>query len=140
MIVAVLVVPAEGDPGGLLARGGCEARPPLVHRRIALITDPAYTWLNGWRTQGSIASDVESALPLWWDGALVPEGWDRARRVYAASCADHPDVIADRAYDTPSPGMQRLLALADMLVSHGLVASRVVRLTRDADGRLVEVP
>lgn len=131
---AVLVVPAEGDPGGLLAAGPCGSAPPAVYRI------PGEDWQPGLAPKPDRPPPkiLRFALPLWWDGALVPEGWDRARRVYGVSCADYPDVIADRAYDTPLPGMQRLQALADMLVSHGLVASRVVRLAL-VDGRLVEV-
>jgi hypothetical protein len=91
-----------------------------------------------WGLVWTLWTEQGGALPLWWDGELVPEGWDRARRVYAAACAAYPDTIADRAHETANPELPRVLALADMLVSHGLVAARVVRLAR-VDGRRVEV-
>jgi hypothetical protein len=125
-IVAVLVVPAEKDPAGLLAEGRC-GWPPAV-----AWTDhqpDGWHWRVGNTRKGH-------ALPLWWDGALVPEGWDRARRAWFNSVAVSHD--AEAVYEMFDPTLELMLPLADSLVGTGL-ASRVARLTRDAEGRLVEV-
>ncbi len=75
-----------------------------------------------------------NALPLWWDGALVPEGWDRLRRVWLASTGHTPLAIGHRSIVTRDQA--EMMALD--VVRLGL-ATRVVRLARDADDRLVEV-
>lgn len=128
-VVAVLVVPAPGDPGGLLAPGACGARPPLV-RRWDTARGP--WWGRHYCPEGSVVTD-DYGLPLWWDGCLVPEGWDRLRRrlraawpgreMWPAHMPDDPtrDMVAGYAIRIP-----------DQLVS------RVVLLTR-VDGRLVEL-
>lgn len=128
-IVAVLVIPAEGDPGGLLARGRLRAMPPSVHARLRESVDDTEVgvWGRPWAPQYK----SESALPLWWDGALVPEGWDRAQR--AANTHDTLDEDLFRVH----PDFDDVDAFAGGLVECGL-ASRVVRLAR-VDGRLVEV-
>lgn len=130
-IVGVLVVPAEGDPGGLLRVGVLGARPPVarrfVHRdlgvwessvvEVTTLADP-----SRWPSQ-------ELALVLWWDDALVPEGWDRARRV---------PILPFGGWERDPTYPLEAEMLARRLVAGGL-ASRVVRLAR-VDGRLVEVP
>ena len=62
MIAAILLVPAEGDPHGLLAEGPCGARPPMA-------------WLRGrrdgiWRPAPWFPDEREPlwALVLAWDG------------------------------------------------------------------------
>ena len=150
-IVAVLVVAAEGDPGGLLAPGRCGAQPPMVHRAVReLYTGTDLTWerlqLGDWSTLGSVGASTESALPLWWDGQLVPEGWDRARRVlWTRGRHIHPahhyvvHAIEVESLDLETEGASTSAQwLAVELVRQGF-GSRVVRLAR-ADGRLVEVP
>lgn len=127
--VAVLVVPAKGDPGGLLAAGRCGTWPPAS----VCLGD------EGWRV------GIARALPLWWDGALVPEGWDRARRVWFGSDAPgRPDIGDDPLYDDLldavsiifEPELEHVLALARSLTDIGR-AFRVVLLDR-VGGRLVE--
>ena len=135
--VAVLVVPAEGDPGGLLSPGRCSAVPPVVVSGHVCV----YDYHREWQPLGDfVGSDCYMcrhpvrALPLWWDGALVPEGWDRFVRAACTLAGD----------DRP---VSRFPALADMLraaspspgTAASLLASRVIRLAR-VDGRLVEVP
>ena len=75
MIAAILLVPAEGDPHGLLAEGPCGARPPMA-------------WLRGrrdgiWRPAPWFPDEREPlwALVLAWDGQPVAEGMDRATRI-----------------------------------------------------------
>lgn len=118
-IVAVLVVPAEGDPGGLLAPGACGSVPPSAWVRRYGRGARWTPGLSGHRTPGD-------ALPLWWDGALVPEGWDRARRVGISVWNNEPN-----------PDLGTVLVCATSLCDRGWGA-RVVRLAR-VDGRLVEV-
>lgn len=106
MIAAVLVVPADSDPGGLLAPDAPGTNPRMA-RRLEL-----------------------GALVLWWDGDLAPGGWDRALR------AHHPrtgpkwwafiDAWKNDAWRRPR--IDRILDLAASLVDVGL-ASRVVRLS-----------
>lgn len=70
-----------------------------------------------------------------WDGELVPEGWDRARRVLwygTPDRADRWDLWREFEVDPA-----HLIAFGEALVRLGL-ASRVVRLAR-VDGRLVEL-
>jgi hypothetical protein len=86
VIAAVLVIPAEGDPGGLLREGPCGARPPTVCRR-RYEDNEAESWRpflpdlapkrTGWRT--------ERALVLAWGGDVVAEGRNSAARAVAAA-------------------------------------------------------
>lgn len=90
---AVLLVPAEGDPHGLLAEGPCGARPPMVvkvgdrwynpwlslHRGVpneqeVRPTDPYVVHrLTEWAID---AIPLPTALVLAWDGKPVPVLWD----------------------------------------------------------------
>lgn len=113
-IVAVLAV----SDGSLLHEGPCGAKPPVVS------VDPDVGWGNWW-------GGHPRALPLWWNGALVPEGWDRAVRVFEAW-------VKGEIPNLPrSPALDNCDFMAAALVRADL-ASRVVRLAR-VDGRLVEV-
>ena len=81
----VLLVPAEGDPHGLLADGPCGARPPLVYRSRGCGVGHPDTWQSHSefvrRGECYMCDFPEEALVLFWDGKLVPEGMDRAARV-----------------------------------------------------------
>jgi hypothetical protein len=130
-IVAVLVVPAEGDPGGLLAAGVCDFGAPtasLIH------TTPEPDQPGEWYSKRFVGA-FTYALPLWWDGALCPEGWDRARRVYSVGRREIDDHYGTA--EIMNPDWFVVSSFAEQLVRVGL-ASRVVRLAR-VDGRLVEV-
>jgi hypothetical protein len=125
-IVAVLLVPADGDPGGLLATGRFGSPPRVAACR------GCGQW-DHWGCAALWTAALPVALALWWSGDLVPEGWDRARRVHSAAPGRTPLGIAHLL--TPS------LAQAEMLgfdIARLGLASRVVRLAR-VDGRLVEV-
>lgn len=107
----------------------CGARPPSVGLY-------ASGW---WRWPGSeeCGKIHYTALPLWWGGALVPEGWDRARRIYlmeGGSLLSHP---ASLVFDVFKPTICDTEVLAEGLVWRGC-AARVVRLA-SVDGRLVEI-
>lgn len=100
-----------------------------------------------------------AALPLWWDGALVPEGWDRARRsirplvehldayiqwrptvpagdTLGRAIARHDRYGLGRLLDRPDP-MLGSVQIAAMVAACAGLASRVVLLDL-VDGRLVE--
>ena len=73
-MIAVLLVPAAGDPFGLLAPGKCGAMPPLA---------AWYTGLGRWEI---LCVPVEKrALVLAWDSAVVVEGVDRIVRALNAA-------------------------------------------------------
>ena len=94
----VLLVPAEGDPHGLLADGPCGARSAQggggsvgrardhtgVAPRGCGVGHPD-TWQSHSefvrRGECYMCDFPEEALVLFWDGKLVPEGMDRAARV-----------------------------------------------------------
>lgn len=123
----MLVVPVDGDPGGMMARGICGSPAEAV-------------WtMTGW-LPGRGPWLATHALILWWDGNLMPEGWDRARRVWFAASVDLSDdkAIAEAAiFEVLTPPLGGAIRIAESLATAGL-ASRVVRLAR-VDGRLVEV-
>jgi hypothetical protein len=145
-IVAVLVVPAEGDPCGLLAYGPCGSKPPKAHptRRGWEEASPLLAVPIVGTSEMASAMDG-AALPLWWDEALVPEGWDRARRVayrtqlYTEAHGGERGEFVDLALHDGrwAPDIVHIVEVAEAMVRAGL-ASRVVRLAR-VDGRLVEV-
>ncbi len=128
---AVLVVPAAGDPGGLLANGVLGATPPFVWRHVH--KDGSTCWdprcQRAW-----LATDRQHALPLWWDGALVPEGW--ARFVYSEDALSPYGLPRARRTFRMWPDLDTVLASAFAAERAGL-ASRVVLLDL-IDGRLVE--
>ena len=160
-LVAVLVAPAsdrppDGEAPGLgealLAPGRCGAMPPIMVRvdltRSVIAPDSTLGFLfeatgeSEWQVweYGDVWQEgYPRALPLWWDGALVPEGWDRARRVLWESPASiHPAHRgAVHAFTPESGDPSGAEWLACELVRWGL-ASRVFRLARRR-GRLVEV-
>lgn len=85
-ISAVLLVPAEGDPHGLISMGACWARPPTLaftpdwdyENECALQTG---SWAApDYGEPGYYAPDDDEALVLAWDGKPVSEGCDRLRR------------------------------------------------------------
>jgi hypothetical protein len=138
-IVAVLVVPADKDPGRLLEPGPCDAMPPVVVSGHLC----AHDGHRRWQLRSDFAGDgcymchyPLRALPLWWNGALVAEGWDRARRVVlnsAEKLSHHEGMLCGRFH----PNLSEVFRVGELAVFAGL-ATRVVRLTR-VDGRLVEL-
>ena len=66
---AILAIPVEGDPGGLLADGPCGGTAPWL-----AYDAPSGTWRNDW-----IFPPLRGrALPLVWDGVPVADGVFRA--------------------------------------------------------------
>lgn len=110
---AILAVPVAGDPGGLLRVGPSLQLlgPDIAVTRCA--HPPRIIW-HGSRSD---------ALPLWWAGALVPEGWDRARRVAfdAAGFTGGPGLAATLdSVEVMHPGWEAVLRLARAMESAGL--------------------
>jgi hypothetical protein len=134
----VLVVPVAGDPGGLTTPGRCNARPPMAtsshtcgylsHREWTIEPEPRACYM---------CRHPMEALTLWWDGALVPEGWDRARRVIwnRLGWAWDDEMVA--LLSEMEPTVAQAITVAGWLVVPGGPASRVVLLDL-TDGRLVE--
>lgn len=81
-IKAVLLVPHEGDPHGLLREGPCGARPPRAWCRDWETDDEGETWPAEprWLPARSFTSAARHALVLAWGGEPVPEGLDRLAR------------------------------------------------------------
>lgn len=77
-IRAVLLVPPDGDPHGLLREGPCGA---MVPRAWEWEHDGAPLWTSveddGNRNLRG-EEDPPDALVLWWDGAVIPDGVFRA--------------------------------------------------------------
>lgn len=130
----IVVIPAAGDPGGLLAEGPCGALPPTVHAVEGAIATGWRTAIEGVWFEGRAPHLPDGmprvqALPLWWNGKLVPEGWWRGWRAWVSG--DFPGA--------PCPVQATIadcLQLAKELVFYG-IASRVVLLDL-VGGRLVE--
>lgn len=123
---AVLLVPTEAG-AALRLTGRCGSSPPMAHRSRRD---------GSWSSRGDWCDTEESALPLRWDGALVPEGWDRARRVaWGALDWFNESEHAARAAAQLSPDAAKVLALVRAMERGGLC--RVVLLDL-VDGRLAE--
>ena len=68
-IKAILLVPSEGDPHGLLREGPCGARPPMA-------VEGSESWSAcPWYPE---CGAIRASLVLAWDGKPVREGCDRA--------------------------------------------------------------
>lgn len=79
----IVVVPTEAgraltEPGRRMEipEHGSADRPRLQVTRAARPPEVC------WGYDDATRSFPPNGLPLWWAGALVPEGWDRARRVF----------------------------------------------------------
>lgn len=92
-IHAVLLVPTDGDPLGLLRSGPCGARPPVVAEAGIASSDSGDVDLDserwamthlGWRdvpwAHTEEHPECRRALVLAWGGAPVAEGMDRLGR------------------------------------------------------------
>lgn len=92
MIRHLLIIPAPGDPHGLLRKGPCGARPPTA--KEVEFNDAAGIVRREWRPHGKAElvhhcppiyaerdydDALRHALALVWDGWVVPEGCDRAK-------------------------------------------------------------
>lgn len=121
---AIVLVSTEAG-GALTATGTFGARPPLCYR--AGSDEENSGWVPCRLSCRYVG--VTLGLLLWWDSALVPEGWDHARRVWsesataAATLAEVDPggwVLADRAADDSWPEAACVLILARALERAGL--------------------
>ncbi len=81
MIRAVLLVPTEGDPHGLLTEGPCGARPPtawFARCKGVLVPAPHAAARRCGHCDRPLAECQQRALVLAWDGEPVAEGCLRA--------------------------------------------------------------
>lgn len=83
MIDSILLVPADGDPHGLLADGVCGAKVPIMHRVWGPRRDPIPRWLDGAKSSPILAN--AEALVLAYQGKPVAEGCYRVLDTIAAS-------------------------------------------------------
>jgi len=108
MIAAILLVPEEGDPLGLLKEGPCGARPPIALSlritgdSIDLDADPRWLAYDAVPdrlmacTNAEILHSLHSprALVLKWDGEPVAEGCLRLRQAWPWTTLNHWMAIA----------------------------------------------
>lgn len=125
-IDVVLFLPVAGDPAGILACGPFGGRPPFVVPPCPPIV--AGGARMDWRpsTYGPAPGD---ALPIWWD-RLVPDGYDRVRRLIPGWTDWPPD-------PTPHGGASYIVRMAQVYGTSGM--GRLLCFARDSDGWLVEV-
>lgn len=113
---AVLLIPEEGDPHGLLIDGPCGARSPVaIAYRIG-----ARMWIalhEPWKTRHERV--WLRALVLAWDGEPVTEGMDRLRR---AIWRGNPSTGLWVGISDPDLTLAQVLRLAPMLDGFGAVA------------------
>lgn len=114
-VCAVLLVPLEGDPLGLLNEGPCGARPPMAWLSAAT----QGPWVGVWFPAET--DDLGTALVLAWDGKAVSEGQHRARLV-----GYRPEAMG--------VGIRWIESEARRLMLHGLGTAILL----DADGKEVE--
>jgi len=90
---AVLLIPEDGDPHGLLHEGPCGARPPRAWCCDWETDDEGETWAAKprWLPARSYTSAARHALVLAWDGEPVAEGCLRA----GIGCAFEPRSTVD---------------------------------------------
>ncbi len=80
-IERILLIPAEGDPHGLLKEGPCGARPPtawFARCKGVLVPAPHAAARRCGHCDRPLAECQQRALVLAWDGKPVPEGCFRA--------------------------------------------------------------
>lgn len=125
VVVAVLLVPAAGDPAGFLADGPCGSIPPRCY------LSPVGEWRSV-RHRTHTLPVRKFALPLWWDGGMVSEGIDRALR-----CAG----LRFERDCTTVEGAIELATLLDHADRWGdpKLIDRSILLVRDRVARLVEL-
>lgn len=130
----VLVPTVEGR--ALLADAPCGGRPPAV-RWMPRMDGGRGRWIEPAASRAGGPGSV-IALPLWWNHVLVPDGWDRARRVWAAwDGQQRPFASLDPEYArAPArfwwPCLEEVLAVARALESAGLCRVAVLDLVDGA--------
>ena len=135
---AILLVPAEGDPRGLLKEGPCGARPPM-----------AYWYKRAWApctAKSAHSHDKRRALVLAWDGKPVREGCFRA--VDALDSAPMTQGSGEWPYSGEVPSWQRLTQIVQANVDYGkwrallrrILGKLGIIVLLDADGKEIPCP
>jgi len=95
------------------ARGSTLLRPTILRAYPPVMARYAMSgeWFRDGFSWDDMSEVVELGLPVWWDNALVEEGWDRLRRRL------NPDLPS-------SPTLDEVLAASALAVERGL-ATRV---------------
>jgi hypothetical protein len=98
-IKAILLVPEEGDPHGLLREGPCGAMPPMMYEAwYAREGGTRQPLVRFWTTSEAVANSSRAvcgrqphakALVLAYQGKVVVEAMDRLGRAYMASDGRH---------------------------------------------------
>lgn len=122
-VVAVIVVSNDDQ---LLRDGACGAMPPMVCRHPNINNSEWHVFDKDLNRSGFMGW----ALPLWWDGAIVPEGVDRASRAARGDNINFMNhcVQPRNAEDTRNLGLYLIRERK---------ATKVICLKRDQEGRLV---
>lgn len=120
MIAAVLLVPAEGDPHGLLADGPCGARPPVARWRLC--DDCGGWWGEGISEYfcGACGKRTDrkhnrSALVLAWEGKAVWLGLSQLAEAAGFSTDLMGLWLQGVMQDRPYMGMPRVTARVEKL-------------------------
>ena len=87
-ISTLLLVPAEGDPHGLLAKGPCGARPPTMERHTHKDGGSCWRGVDQCTRARLLVATPVRALVLAHEGEPVPEGCDRAARAWSTICVE----------------------------------------------------
>ena len=129
MITAILLIPAKDDPHGLLAKGVCGGRVPMLYER------PPSTYYGGhgskpadhpWVLAGTLVvlggerHHARRALVLAWDSTVTVEGCDRAGRVLGT-------VVLSELWLASRPTMDDVMRLATVCAAR--LGGEVVTLT-----------
>lgn len=117
--VAILAVPATGDPGRLLSNGDALPFRDVNGISITSTRSGSPPRVTLFRMSAPLQDRIgPSTLPLWWDNKLVADGWDRAYRLVSLQTAPG---IPQR-----HPNVEQVLAFAALLVEQGFTAGVVL--------------
>ena len=107
----IVGVPLQGS--ALLRTGACSSGAPAAIYRYS------DRWLCRSVLCPSLCDNPRLGLPLWWQGKLVPEAWDRARREIAKQGWSSRPSLPDSVWAL-DPTIKGVLMLANELVQRGL--------------------
>lgn len=73
-----------GEVAGVLLQGSWRSGPLGYHPPVVRYCRSCGLWRGDGDHRCRVPVYSGSALPMWWQGQLVPEGWDHARRMQQA--------------------------------------------------------
>ena len=119
LLAALPPTPRFGSPnrGVLLRAGVLGSGPPLMAR-----FEPGGDWFRDGFNRDDLSEVVELGLPLWWNGALVPEGWFRAWSLAreAGMTSWRPSEMRALRRLPPKVDRETLVVLGKLLVRKGV--------------------